>query len=123
MQQVAQRRSGKSVKVVALIAAALIVLTFVLAGIKPWARKPADAGVCPNNTAQWRETALKGKMASTDAPFLKSKAFQIQDGARWDDKDRDWVVTFRTPDQAPGDKDLTALIDCTGSVEIKGGVN
>lgn len=121
MQQAARRRPSKTVTLSALVCAAFIVLTFVLAEMKPWSRKPADAGVCPNNTVQWQQTALKGKINGEAGPAFKSKSFTIQDGARWDGDDRDWVVPFRTPDQQPGDKNFTALIDCTGSVEIKGG--
>lgn len=121
MQQAARRRPRKTVTLSAVICAGFIVLTLVLAEMKPWSRKPADAGICPTNTVQWQETALKGKIDGEQGPAFQSKSFTIQQGAHWDGDDRNWIVPFRTADQNPGDQNFIALIDCTGSVEIKDG--
>lgn len=119
--QEAARRPRKTVTLSAVICAGFIILTFVLAEMKPWARKPADAGICENNTVQWQQTALKGKIDGEQGPSFHSKTFTLQSGAHWNGDDRNWVVPFRTPDQPAGSKNFTALIDCTGSVEFKDG--
>lgn len=113
--------SRKSINLAAVVCAVLIVVTFVLAEMKPWAKKPANAGVCPENPVDWQRTAIKGKLASAAGPDFQSRSFTIQQGAHWDDKNRLWVVPFRTPEQAPGNKDYLALISCTSSVDIEGG--
>ncbi|POR45813.1 hypothetical protein B0G62_12938 [Paraburkholderia eburnea] len=110
MPQATRFRSRRNTTIVSIFCAALIVITFVLAEMKPWSRKPADAGLCQNNPAQWRQTALQNKTGGT--------AFAIPSGARWDEESRRWVVPFRTRDQQAGDPNQTALIDCTGAVTI-----
>ncbi|PLZ04005.1 hypothetical protein CY652_03290 [Burkholderia sp. WAC0059] len=121
MQQATRRRPGRSETIVALICAALITITLAVSYMKHWSRSPADAGICPGNSAQWRQSALQGKIDGTDAPAFRSKSFVVQPGVHWDDDSRRWVVPFRTPDQPAGDRNFTALIDCNGSVYATGG--
>lgn len=121
MQQATGRRERKNARMVALICVALLLLTFGIAELKPWSRKPADAGECPTNGADWRQTALRNKIDSTNAPLLKAKSFDVQAGSHWDAENHLWVVPFRTAGQSADSNNLVALIHCTGSVDIKGG--
>lgn len=120
MQENAPGNSRQSINRAAIVCGVLIIVTLVLAEIKPWTRKPANAAVCTENSVDWQRTAIKGKLASMTGHDFQSKSFEIQPGAQWDDKNRHWVVPFRTPEQAPGSSNYTALISCTGSVDIEG---
>jgi hypothetical protein len=121
MQQVSGLRERKNARRVALVCAALIVLTLVISELKPWSRKPADAGECQNNGPQWRQKALEGKINDSADPAHKSRSFDIQAGSRWDGQDHLWIVPFRTAEQAADTKNFVALIHCTGSVDIRTG--
>lgn len=121
MQQVSGRRERKHTKLAVIVCIALVALTYGVSKIKEWSRKPADAGECSTNSAQWQENALKNKLSGTDEPSMKTKSFVVQAGAHWDSDDHLWIVPFRTPDQSPDSKNFVALIHCTGSVDIKGG--
>jgi hypothetical protein len=121
MQQVTGRRERKNAKVVAIVCAALLVLTYLLSQFNTWSRKPADAGECASNGTEWRDNAIKSKLDTTDAANMKSKSFTVQSGAHWSSEDHLWVVPFRTPEQNAGDKNFVALIHCTGSVDIRDG--
>ncbi|WP_144107974.1 hypothetical protein [Paraburkholderia sp. BCC1886] len=121
MQQATGRRERKNIKRIAVICAVLLILAFVISELKPWSRKPADAGECSEHDAAWRQNALKSKLNGTDAPASTSKNFAIQDGSHWDSENHLWVVPFRTTGQTTGTGNFTALIHCTGSVDIKAG--
>lgn len=119
MQQATGRRERKNAKVVAIVCAALILLTLVISELKPWSRKPADAGECSTNGSEWRQTALTNKVKETDDPALKNSAVEVRAGSYWDDKNHFWVVPFRTGEQNGGAKNFIALVHCTGKVDIK----
>jgi len=121
MQPAVRRRSRQNSTLAALVCAALLITTFVLAEMKPWSRKPTEAGLCADHPPQWREKALRGKIAAATAPAFASKQFSIQPGSHWDDEARHWVVPFRTPDQRAASPNFSALIDCTGAVVVQGG--
>jgi hypothetical protein len=118
MQQATGRRERKNAKVVAIVCAALILLTLVISGLKPWSRKPADAGECATHDAEWRQNALMNKINATDDPMLRNKSVQVQAGSHWDDKNHLWIVPFRTTDQSADTNNFVALVHCTGSVDI-----
>lgn len=120
-QQVTGRRERKHTKVAAIVCVVLLALTYGISQLKAWSRKPADAGECSTNNAQWQQTALKNKLNETDSPSMKSKTFTVQSGAHWDSDDHLWIVPFRTPEQSADAKNYVALIHCTGSVDIRGG--
>lgn len=121
MQQATGRRERKNARIVAVVCVLLLALTYVISHMKEWSRKPADAGECSTNDARWQETALKNKLNGSDAGALQGKTATVQPGAHWDGDDHMWIVPFKTSDQADGAKNYTALIHCTGSVEIRDG--
>lgn len=120
MQQVTGRRERKNARLIAVICVGLLVLTFVISELKPWSRKPADAGECSNNGPEWRQNALQSKVNGTDAASLKSRPITILDGSRWDSDNHLWVVPFRTAERSASASNFVALIHCTGSVDIQG---
>lgn len=120
MQQVTGRRERKNARLITVICVCLLVLTFVISELKPWSRKPADAGECSNSGPEWRQNALQSKLNGTDAASLKDKPITILDGSHWDSDNHLWVVPFRTTEHNANAGNLVALIHCTGSVDIKG---
>lgn len=121
MQHATGRRERKNARVIAIVCAVLILLTFAISELKPWSRKPADAGECSTHDSEWRQEALVNKINASGDPSLKAKAVQVQAGSHWDDKNHLWVVPFRTADQSADTKSFIALVHCTGSVDIQHG--